>query len=112
VSCEEKARLAKEYDAATFAFAEVVTELHRKAGTSPKEEYKRLERISTEASVKSEQARLGQDIAVLRANSCGCGRVWRGHLYILIVDLKSCFNPESRSFTANRHGRYIKLWSS
>jgi hypothetical protein len=35
-----------------------VTELHRQIGTSLKEEYKRLERISTEARVKSEQARL------------------------------------------------------
>jgi hypothetical protein len=56
--CEEKARLVMEYDAATTAFCEAVTELHRKIGTSPKEEYKRLERISTEARVKSEQARL------------------------------------------------------
>jgi hypothetical protein len=56
--CEEKARLAMEYEAATSAFSEAVKELHRKIGTSPKEEYKRLERISTEARVKSEQARL------------------------------------------------------
>jgi hypothetical protein len=56
--CEEKARLAMEYEAATSAFSEAVTELHRKIGTSPKEEYKKLERISTEARVKSEQARL------------------------------------------------------
>src|ERR1700677_3660473 len=58
VLCEEKARLAREYHAATSAFSEAVKELHRKIGTSPKEEYKRLERISTEAPVKSEQARL------------------------------------------------------
>jgi hypothetical protein len=57
-SCEEKARLATEYEAATSAFSEAVKELHRKIGTSPKEEYRRLERISTEARVKSEQARL------------------------------------------------------
>jgi hypothetical protein len=56
--CEEKARLAMEYEAATSAFSEAVTELHRKIGTYPKEEYKKLERISTEARVKSEQARL------------------------------------------------------
>jgi hypothetical protein len=56
--CEEKARLAMEYEATTSAFSEAVTELHRKIGTSPKEEYKKLERISTEARVKSEQARL------------------------------------------------------
>jgi hypothetical protein len=56
--CEEKTRLAMEYEAATSAFSEAVKELHRKIGTSPKEEYKRLERISTDARVKSEQARL------------------------------------------------------
>ena len=49
MSCEEKARLAREYDAATFAFSEAVKELHRRIGTSAKEEYKRLERTSTEA---------------------------------------------------------------
>jgi hypothetical protein len=58
MSCEEKARLAMEYEATTSAFCEAVTELNRKIGTSPKEEYRRLERISTEARVKSEQARL------------------------------------------------------
>jgi hypothetical protein len=56
--CEEKTRLAMEYEATTSAFSEAVKELHRKIGTSPKEEYKRLERISTEARVKSEQSRL------------------------------------------------------
>jgi hypothetical protein len=56
--CEEKARLAMEYETATSAFSESATELHRKIGTSPKKEYKRLEQISTEARVKSEQARL------------------------------------------------------
>jgi hypothetical protein len=56
--CEEKARLAMEYEAATSAFPETVTELDRKIGTSPKEEYRRLKRIFTEARVKSEQARL------------------------------------------------------
>jgi hypothetical protein len=56
--CEEKARLATEYDVATSAFSEAVKELHRKIGTSPKDEYQRLERISTEARMKSEQTRL------------------------------------------------------
>jgi hypothetical protein len=54
--CEEKTRL--EYEVTTSAFSEAVKELHRKTGTSPKEEYKRLERISTEPRMKSEQARL------------------------------------------------------
>jgi hypothetical protein len=58
MSCEEKTRLATEYDAATSSFSEAVKELHRKVGTSPKEEYRRHERISTDARVKSEQARL------------------------------------------------------
>jgi hypothetical protein len=42
----------------TFTFSEAVKELHQKIGTSPKEEYKRLERISNEARMKSEQTRL------------------------------------------------------
>jgi hypothetical protein len=55
MACEEKARLATEYDVATSAFSEAVKELHRKIGTSPKDGYQRLERISTEARMKSEQ---------------------------------------------------------
>ena len=58
VPCDEKTRLVTEYEATTSVFSEVVKELHRKIGTSPKEEYQRLERISTEARMKSEQARL------------------------------------------------------
>jgi hypothetical protein len=57
-SCEEKARLVKQYNAATAEFSEAVKQLHRRIGTSPKEEYARLERISSQARVKSEQARL------------------------------------------------------
>jgi hypothetical protein len=45
VFCEEKARLAKEYEAATSKFSEEVRELQRRIGTSPKEEYDRLERV-------------------------------------------------------------------
>jgi hypothetical protein len=58
LSCEEKTRLALEYKAATDAFSDAVKELQRKIGTSPKAEYERLERISSEARVKSERARL------------------------------------------------------
>jgi hypothetical protein len=58
VPCDEKTRLVTEYEATTSVFSEAVKELHRKIGTSPKEEYQRLERISTEARMKSEQARL------------------------------------------------------
>ncbi len=56
--CEEKTRLATEYDAATTKFSEAVRELRHRAGTSPKDEYDRLEWASNEARVKSEQARL------------------------------------------------------
>lgn len=57
-SCEEKARLVKEYNVATAGFSEAVKQLYRKTGTSLKEEYTRLMQISNEARVKSEQARL------------------------------------------------------
>jgi hypothetical protein len=58
MACEEKARLAAEYESATTEFSEAVRELRRKIGTSPREEYGWLERISIEALVKSERARL------------------------------------------------------
>jgi hypothetical protein len=58
VSCEEKSRLAMEYDVATSKFSEAVRELHRRMGTSPKDEYDRLARASNEARVRSEHARL------------------------------------------------------
>jgi hypothetical protein len=66
--CEEKARLAKDYDAATSRFSEAVKELHRNMGTSPKEEYDRLARVSDQARMSSEQARLAleQHIATHR----------------------------------------------
>ena len=56
--CEEKQRLASEYEVATNGFAATVTELQRKTGTSPKPEYDRLQHASDEARIKSEQARL------------------------------------------------------
>jgi hypothetical protein len=58
VSCEEKNRLLKEYEAATVAFSAAVIELRRRMGTSPKEEFKRLAQVSSEARVKSEGARM------------------------------------------------------
>jgi hypothetical protein len=66
--CEEKARLVDEYSATTSAFSNAVQEMHRKIGTSPKEEYKRLEQDSSEARVKAERARLAleQHIAAHR----------------------------------------------
>jgi hypothetical protein len=68
MSCDEKARLARAYDDATLAFSNAVQELRRKIGTSPKDEYERLERISAEARMKSEQTRLAleQHIATHR----------------------------------------------
>lgn len=66
--CEEKARLAMEYETATSKFSEAVRDLRRKMGTSPKDEYDRLDRASNEARVRSEQARLAleQHIAAHR----------------------------------------------
>jgi len=58
MSCEEKRRLATEYEATTAKFSDAVTELRKKMGTSAKEEYQRLDRAANEARVKSEQARL------------------------------------------------------
>ena len=58
LSCEEKARLLREYDDATLAFSNAVQELRRKIGTTPKAEYERFDRISSEARVRSEQTRL------------------------------------------------------
>jgi hypothetical protein len=58
MTCDEKGRLLRQYDDATLAFSNAVQELRRKIGTSPKDEYERLERISKKARVKSEQTRL------------------------------------------------------
>ena len=66
MTCEEKGRLLRLYDDATLAFSNAVQELRRKIGTSPKDEYERLERISSEARVKSEQARLALEQHVAR----------------------------------------------
>jgi hypothetical protein len=49
MACEEKTRLTAEYEAATGKFAAAVTELQRKTGTSPKEEYERLNRAANES---------------------------------------------------------------
>jgi phage protein D len=56
--CEQKKRLLGEYEAATASFSSAVSELRRRMGASPKEEYKRLAQISNDARVKSEGARL------------------------------------------------------
>jgi len=56
--CDQKNRLAQEYESATTQFSEAVKELRRQMGTSLKEEYARLDRAANEARVKSEHARL------------------------------------------------------
>jgi hypothetical protein len=58
MSCEEKERLAQEYEAATAKFAGAVRHLQQNIGTSTQREYARLQRGSDEERVKSEQARL------------------------------------------------------
>jgi hypothetical protein len=56
--CDEKRRLTREYNAATETFSQSVAEFLEKMGVSPKEEYDRLQRVSEEWRVRSEQARL------------------------------------------------------
>jgi hypothetical protein len=58
MGCLEKERLANEYQAATAKFAEAVGQLRSNIGTSIRPEYERLQRVSDEARLKSEQARL------------------------------------------------------
>jgi hypothetical protein len=52
-SCEEKSPPSK-----AIRVLGDRRDLHRRIGTSPKEEYKRLTEISNEARVKSEEAKL------------------------------------------------------
>jgi hypothetical protein len=68
MTCDEKRRLLRQYDDATLAFSNAVQELRRRIGTSAKDDYERLERVSNEARVGSEQTRLAlqQHIAVHR----------------------------------------------
>ena len=58
MTCEDKARLAKVYEAATDRFSVAVTELRRKIGVSAKQEYESLNRAANEARLESEHARL------------------------------------------------------
>ena len=66
MSCEEKERLAQEYETTTAQFADAVRQLQKRIGTSTNPEYERLQRVSDEARLKSEQARLAleQHVAV------------------------------------------------
>jgi hypothetical protein len=56
MSCEEKARLVKEYDECNAGFLGCRPRAAPEIGTPPKVEYERLERISSAARVKSEVA--------------------------------------------------------
>lgn len=58
MACEEMQRLVSEYELATREFAEAVSDLRQRTGTSAKKEYDRLSRVSDEARLKSEEARL------------------------------------------------------
>jgi hypothetical protein len=58
MSCEEKTRLAQNYRTATAKFADAVRQLQVKLRTSASTEHDRPRRISDEARLKSEQARL------------------------------------------------------
>jgi hypothetical protein len=69
MTCQEKARLAQDYEAATVRFSEAVGRLQRNIGTSTRADYERLQRISDEARVKSEQARLALE-QHLAAHGC------------------------------------------
>jgi hypothetical protein len=68
MACEEKARLVSEYETAAKRFAEAVTALQHKMGTSTKSEYERLNRAADEARLKSEQARLALEQHVAAHN--------------------------------------------
>ena len=46
MNCEEKSRLATEYESSTAKFSEAVTDLRKKMGTSAKEEYQRVDRAA------------------------------------------------------------------
>ena len=67
--CDEKARLLKKYNEAAQAFANSVTELHRKISITPKAEYDRLRRASDEARLCAERARLALEHHIV-AHGC------------------------------------------
>jgi hypothetical protein len=58
MACEEMRRLVSVYETATKKFAQAVSDLRQRTGTSAKKEYDRLSRVSDEARIESEQARL------------------------------------------------------
>jgi hypothetical protein len=79
MSCDDKKRLATEYESAA-KFSQAVADLRRKIGTSTKEEYRRLDRAANEARIFSEQARLalGQHIATHGCRGCNIRRYRSG----------------------------------
>lgn len=68
MTCEEKARLASEYQETSRKYADAVAELTKKMGTSAKAEYEWLTRAVDEARVKSEQSRLALEQHVATHN--------------------------------------------
>ncbi len=69
MNCEEKGRLAAEFERSTTKFSEVVSQLRKKMGISAQEAYEKLDRASNEARVKSEQARLALEQHII-AHRC------------------------------------------
>jgi hypothetical protein len=57
-ACSEKAQLLKDYQERTAAFSQAVDDLQKLRGTTPLSEYHRVQRLSDEARIKAEQARL------------------------------------------------------
>jgi len=53
----------------TKKFANAVSDLHQRMGTSPKLEYERLQRVSDDARVKSEQTRIALETHIA-AHEC------------------------------------------
>ena len=58
MKCEEKKRLAGEYSAAADKLAETVADLQTRIGTSKKVEYYEILRVTEQARMDMEQARL------------------------------------------------------
>ncbi|MBN9562507.1 MAG: hypothetical protein J0H14_17540 [Alphaproteobacteria bacterium] len=58
MACEKKERLLAAYQSATHEFAATVADLHAKIGTSSLVENQQLQRLTDEARLESEQARL------------------------------------------------------
>jgi hypothetical protein len=64
LNCDDKARLVDEYARATAKLLDAIKLLQSKMGTSPKDEYERLDRAANEDRVRSETARLALETHV------------------------------------------------